>query len=234
MNQPARLCKAMTAIGQRLWCPESGAACDEAACTELHRICAITTASSMRENMNHYQVVPTTPTEEMLVAALKELDPVGELVDWRNPDCTSRADVRLCWSAMLGADFDARNHPIASCEHGIVMSSDCWQCKRVSKDTEIKPTSDDDRQRAIAIAKMPTPRKPPTPDRWAQWEEQRARIEDLERQVHGMASTLCDCAILIDNIKVEWQPTGDWSAWDQLVRDRISAHLVAIAAAKEN
>lgn len=40
---------------------------------------------------------------------------------------------------------------------------------------------------------------------------------------------LTDAAQIIDAVKMEWEPAGSWSAWDQAVRDKITAALIPAA-----
>ena len=47
--------------------------------------------------------VPIAPTEEMVIAALREVDPLRELIDWQDGHGFMRDDVRRAWSAMLAA-----------------------------------------------------------------------------------------------------------------------------------
>lgn len=44
-----------------------------------------------------------------------------------------------------------------------------------------------------------------------------------------MANTLCNCAQILDVVKIEWGES--WSDWDQSVRDDITACLRAIHSA---
>ena len=48
-------------------------------------------------------LVPREPTEEMVIAALKEVDPLRELIEWTDGHGFMREDVRRAWSAMLAA-----------------------------------------------------------------------------------------------------------------------------------
>jgi len=48
-------------------------------------------------------LVPREPTEEMVIAALKEVDPLRELIDWTDGHGFMREDARRAWSAMLAA-----------------------------------------------------------------------------------------------------------------------------------
>jgi hypothetical protein len=50
-----------------------------------------------------YVLVPREPTEAMLVAALREFDPIGELVGWDHDEHPSRTDIRGAWKAILAA-----------------------------------------------------------------------------------------------------------------------------------
>jgi hypothetical protein len=57
-----------------------------------------------------------------------------------------------------------------------------------------------------------------------------AEMRALTRQAianHDAAQIMTDCAGLLDQIKREWG--GEWSDWDQGVRDRITAWLKARA-----
>jgi len=49
----------------------------------------------------------------------------------------------------------------------------------------------------------------------------------------AIEQSLIGAANLIDVIKTEWEPTGDWSEWDAVVRKRITASLAALAAQRE-
>jgi len=39
------------------------------------------------------------------------------------------------------------------------------------------------------------------------------------------AQTIVDACQLLDSVKADWSKSGEWSAWDQSVRDRLSAML---------
>lgn len=50
-----------------------------------------------------WKLVPVDPTEAMCVAGCREDDILGELVDWRGPDTTTREVVANLYRAMLAA-----------------------------------------------------------------------------------------------------------------------------------
>jgi hypothetical protein len=50
-----------------------------------------------------WKLVPVEPTEAMKIAALKELNPLGQLVDWQDCESAGREDVTECYRAMLAA-----------------------------------------------------------------------------------------------------------------------------------
>lgn len=61
------------------------------------------TTDTMDAAQGDFVLVPREPTEEMLIAALKEMDPIGELVEWYHPEHTSRRDLKDFWRVMLAA-----------------------------------------------------------------------------------------------------------------------------------
>jgi len=52
--------------------------------------------------------------------------------------------------------------------------------------------------------------------------DERDRLRALAR---NMADTLCNCAQILDVVKIEWGES--WSVWDQWVRDDITKSLRA-------
>lgn len=50
-----------------------------------------------------WKLVPVDPTEAMCVAGCREDDILGELVDWRGPDTTTREVVANLYRTMLAA-----------------------------------------------------------------------------------------------------------------------------------
>ena len=57
--------------------------------------------TTSNEHNNAPAVPQGDPTEEMLVAGLKECEPLGELIDWR--EGFGRIEMRAVWEAMLAA-----------------------------------------------------------------------------------------------------------------------------------
>lgn len=56
--------------------------------------------SGIREG---WALVPEQPTEAMLIAGCKADDILGELVDWRGANCTTREAVGRVYRAMVAA-----------------------------------------------------------------------------------------------------------------------------------
>lgn len=48
-------------------------------------------------------LVPVVLPEVMAMAGLWDLNPIGKLVDWDDPDCLSRKDMADAWKSMLSA-----------------------------------------------------------------------------------------------------------------------------------
>lgn len=51
------------------------------------------------------------PTEEMLVAGLNELDPIGKLLNWNHMDCLHRDDLAKAFAAMVAPVLAALSQP---------------------------------------------------------------------------------------------------------------------------
>lgn len=53
-----------------------------------------------------------------------------------------------------------------------------------------------------------------------------AALSALESE--GWGAALIDACQLLDSVKMDWSKSGEWSAWDQSVRDRLSAMNVEL------
>lgn len=56
-----------------------------------------------REGDGEWVMVPREPTEAMKVAGLREVDPLGELLDWHGKNTATREDILDVYRAMIAA-----------------------------------------------------------------------------------------------------------------------------------
>lgn len=66
------------------------------------------TALRARAVPEGFVLVPVEPTDEMVIAALKEVDPLRELIDWSDGHGFMREDARRAYAAMLSASKEAK------------------------------------------------------------------------------------------------------------------------------
>jgi len=72
---------------------------------ETKRIAAALRARAVPEG---FVLVPVEPTDEMVIAALKEVDPLRELIDWSDGHGFMREDARRAYAAMLSASKEVK------------------------------------------------------------------------------------------------------------------------------